>query len=430
MEDVLPKNWVWLKFTDVLDIKGGNQPPKSQFISEPRAGYIRLLQIRDFGSKPVPTYIPVLKNQLMCSSEDILIARYGASIGRIVSGMEGSYNVALAKVIIPSSISKKFVKYYLMSSIFQNPITSTQRTAQNGFNKEDLDNVDFPLPPIAEQERIVAKLDALFAQHEAMKKALEHILKLLKDFRQQVLTQAVTGKLSEEWRKEKNLRKAKLFKLIDICSSITDGDHQAPPQVAEGVPFLVISNVSKGVFNFESVNRFVPSEYFQNLKATRVPKKGDVLYTVTGSYGIALLVDFDKEFCFQRHIAILRPKTEFVDSSYLTYFLNSSIGKTQADEMATGTAQLTVSLTSIKDFKIELPSLEEQKEIGTRVKSLFQVADIIETKYLNLKQKINSLPAAILHNAIKGVLVEQLPTDGDAKDLLEELGKIKSINRK
>jgi hypothetical protein len=95
----LPSDWKIVKLGDVIDIQGGSQPPKEEFIYEPREGYVRLLQIRDFGEKPQPTYVPKNKVTKFCRKEDIFIARYGASLGRIVTGMEGAYNVALAKVI-------------------------------------------------------------------------------------------------------------------------------------------------------------------------------------------------------------------------------------------------------------------------------------------------------------------------------------------
>ena len=217
MEKQLPKNWIYISFTEVFDINGGTQPPKSVFIDEPKEGYIRLLQIRDFGNKPVPTYIPDTGKLMICKKDDILIARYGASIGRIVTGMEGSYNVALAKVSIPESINKNFVKWLLKSNIFQEPILSIQRTAQNGFNKTDLASIYIPLPPLAEQNRIAAKLDALFAQLETIKNSMAKVPLLLKDFRQQVLTQAVTGKLTEEWRKGKELGD-----MFDFISNISN----------------------------------------------------------------------------------------------------------------------------------------------------------------------------------------------------------------
>src|SRR5205807_6803743 len=104
-----------------FDIQGGTQPPKTRFIYEPRTGYVRLLQIRDFGDKPLPTYVP--RNELLktCRTEDILIGRYGASVGRICTGLEGAYNVALVKVIIPSILFRGFVHLLLQSDWFQRP---------------------------------------------------------------------------------------------------------------------------------------------------------------------------------------------------------------------------------------------------------------------------------------------------------------------
>ena len=104
----LPSGWAVEKFTTILDINGGTQPPKKEFISEPKEGYIRLLQIRDFGKKPVPTYIPDNGKRRICTMEDILIGRYGASVGRICTGMEGAYNVALARVAKPNQIPVVF----------------------------------------------------------------------------------------------------------------------------------------------------------------------------------------------------------------------------------------------------------------------------------------------------------------------------------
>lgn len=427
MEKQLPKNWVLLPFTEIFDINGGTQPPKAVFIDEPKEGYIRLLQIRDFGKKPVPTYIPDTGKLMTCKKDDILIARYGASIGRIVTGMDGSYNVALAKVSVPENMNKNFVKWLLKSNLFQEPILSIQRTAQNGFNKTDLAAIYVPLPPLPEQHRIVAKLDMLFAQLETIKNSMANIPLLLKDLRQQMLTQAVTGKLTEEWRKGKELDEWKKILLNDICDSITDGDHQAPPQVNEGIPFLVISNVSKGYFEFEKVSRFVSQEYYNSLKDTRKAKKGDILYTVTGSYGIPILVDFNKEFCFQRHIAILRPDNNKVYSNFIKILLQSDLIFTQARNVATGTAQLTVPLGGIKKFEVNLPTPKEQQEIVRRVESLFAKADTIEQQYKTLKVSIDTLPQAILHKAFKGELTEQLDTDGDARELLKAIAELKNI---
>jgi type I restriction enzyme S subunit len=182
----LPKGWQSKKFTDVLDISGGTQPPKSEFLSEPAEGYIRLLQIRDFGLKPVPTYIPDNGKRKTCTQNDVLIGRYGASIGRICTGMSGAYNVALAKVIKPQYIDNGYLKYFLNSEYFQKPLQLLSRSAQNGFNKNDLSAFEFVYPDLDEQKCIADKLDKMLEKVEAAQARLDKIPTILKRFRQSV----------------------------------------------------------------------------------------------------------------------------------------------------------------------------------------------------------------------------------------------------
>lgn len=197
------------------------------------------------------------------------------------------------------------------------------------------------LAPANEQIRIVNKLDKLLSKVEAAKIRLDKIPLILKRFRQSVLAAATSGKLTEEWRYNKsnsNMEWEEKY-LQDIAHSVSDGDHQAPPRANEGIPFIVISNVNKGVIDFDGVDRWVPEDYFLNLSDIRVPKKFDILYTVTGSYGIPVIVDTDKQFCFQRHIAIIKPNNELVDYRYLYIVLGSNHVLSQAHSLATGTAQ-------------------------------------------------------------------------------------------
>lgn len=93
----------------------------------------------------------------------------------------------------------------------------------------------------------------------------------------------------------------------DLYAVITDGDHQAPPRRDKGVPFLVIGDVVAGTVNLASASRFVPPEYFDGLGWQKQPSHGDILYTTVGSYGVPIPVVETKQFCFQRHIALLRP---------------------------------------------------------------------------------------------------------------------------
>ena len=96
----LPSHWRQLNFGKFCNIEGGNQPPKSQFVHEPKPGYIQLIQIRDLGERPVPTFIPIASAKSLCKDGEILIGRYGASVGKIFWAQNGAYNVAMAKFIV------------------------------------------------------------------------------------------------------------------------------------------------------------------------------------------------------------------------------------------------------------------------------------------------------------------------------------------
>jgi len=148
------------KFTDFFDIQGGTQPPKSFFIYEEKPGYVRFLQIRDFSSDATPTFIPIAKSNKTCTNEDILLGRYGASVGKILTGKSGAYNVACAKVVIEPNVtvSKDYLFYLLHSSKFQNAIRSISRSAQGGFNKTDLSRIKVSIPSLEQQKSVVEVL--------------------------------------------------------------------------------------------------------------------------------------------------------------------------------------------------------------------------------------------------------------------------------
>lgn len=166
--------------------------------------------------------------------------------------------------------------------------------------------------------------------------------------------------------------------LSELFMIITDGEHQAPPKEPSGIPFLVISDVREGFLNFAST-RFVSEDYFNNLDKNRKPSKGDILYTVVGSYGIPIIVDTDKPFFVQRHIAILKPSNN-LDTYFLKYSLLSSLVFDQATECATGIAQKTVTLGGLRKITIPLPPLNEQKRIVAKVEEMMRLCDGLEAK--------------------------------------------------
>ncbi len=151
-------------------------------------------------------------------------------------------------------------------------------------------------------------------------------------------------------------------KLSDCCASIADGDHQAPPKSDSGVPFVTISNINtSNQFDFTDT-MFVRQEYYDRLDSKRKAQKGDVLYSVVGTFGIPVYMKETVPFVFQRHIAILRPNDTMLPQ-FLYYTMLSRDFYMMADAAALGAAQRTISLTALRNMKISVPPMDVQEKI-------------------------------------------------------------------
>ena len=173
----------------------------------------------------------------------------------------------------------------------------------------------------------------------------------------------------------------KKAKLSECCQSISDGDHQAPPKSNKGIPFVTISNIKDNSFDFTNCMH-VPQSYYDNLLAKRKPQKGDILYSVVGSFGIPVLIKENVKFTFQRHIVILRPNPHIVEPAYMSYSMLSKAFFLQADAAAIGAAQRTISLSSLQNLTINLPDLPTQRRIAS---ILSAYDDLIENNRRQIK---------------------------------------------
>ncbi|GFD79553.1 hypothetical protein KUL118_24150 [Tenacibaculum sp. KUL118] len=445
----LPRGWTTTKFTEVLDISGGTQPPKSEFIPAPQDGYIRLLQIRDFGEKPVPTFIPDNGKRKTCRKDDVLIGRYGASIGRICTGMEGAYNVALAKVIKPDFIDGGFLKYYLMSENFQQPLRLLSRSAQNGFNKKDLSNFDFVYPQLEEQKRIADKLDSVLAKVEAAQARLDKIPAILKRFRQSVLAAATSGELTKEWRDHRDLDSgeslANLRLQVKVKKSSNELDEsklrelpkgwswaqvkevgsvqlgrQRSPKYHSGEnmrPYLRVMNVKEGFIDTTDIMEMVFDESdFQKYRLF----PGDILLNEGQSYelvGRPAIYNGEVEgACFTNTLVRFRPffplKPRFSFYVFMTYMKN---GRFQ--QIASRTVNIShLGAGRFSELEFPFPPVEEQEEIERKVEGLFSKANMVEKNYESARSRLDSLSQAILSKAFKGELLTS-PVESEIKEI-------------
>lgn len=356
--------------------------------------------------------------------DDLLIGRYGASLGRICTGMQGAYNVALAKVQAPDCIHKKFLKGYLESELFQGKLRLLSRSAQNGFNKGDLESFDFFLPPLAEQKAIAEKLDTLLARVESTKARLERIPKILKRFRQSVLAAAVSGKLTEEWRiREKTFqaadgkaRKIKVFRGIELAE-LPDGwlwlrfDQVA--RIASNLvdPKTQPDSIHIAPNHIESGSGLVSG--FQTIKEDGVksPKHkfyaGQILYSKIRPYLCKVAIAEFEGLCS----ADMYPIDALGSEKYLFRWMLTAQFTDWASNAESRSVLPKINQKDLSQIPVPTPSTEEQTEIVRRVDQLFAYADTIENQVNNALERVNNLTQSILAKAFRGELTEQWRKD-------------------
>mgnify|MGYP006291378177 FL=1 len=365
--------------------------------------------------------------------------------------------------ILKSFFNNDYLLHYLNQFQYRDFVTGTTRLK---LTQGALKRMSIKLAPLPEQRAIVTKIENLFASLDKGIADLKKAQDQLKVYRQAVLKKAFEGELTKEWREknvktdgrssqEKNItaivaelepeykqinhkknkfpEEWKLVKLSEITEHITDGDHQAPPKTKEGIPFITISNIDKKNNKIDFSSTFyVKTDYYKNLNIKRVPHKGDILYTVTGSFGIPVLIDFDKKFCFQRHIGLIRPKKD-INQDWLFHLLKTQLVYGQASEKATGTAQKTVALSTLRNIQIPFCSNEEQHQIVREIESRLSVCDNIEQSITEGLQRSEALRQSILKKAFEGKLlseaeIEKCKQEADyepASVLLERIKKEK-----
>jgi type I restriction enzyme S subunit len=325
--------------------------------------------------------------------EHVLYGRLRPYLNKVLLPyFEGHCSTEVFPIRPSPAISREFLFHWLSMDATMKLIDATCTGARMPrANMNAVLDFELPVPPLPEQRRIVAVLNEAF---EAISTAKANTEKSLQNARE-----VFSSALAELFPSN-----TESVSLAELSVSISDGDHSPPPKAASGVPFITISNVDKETREIDFTSTFtVPREYFDNLKSQRRPQPGDVLYTVTGSFGIPILVEGDREFCFQRHIGLIRPKSN-VDSRWLMYGLLSPMSFAQADAGATGTAQRTVSLGVLRGLRLPRVSSEAQCLDADRLDALD--TDVSRLKGI-AKAKIAALAElkkSLLHQAFTGQL--------------------------
>lgn len=429
----IPQNWCWVKHNGVLDISGGSQPAKSYFISEPTEGYIKLYQTRDYGDNPVPVYIPEKYATKTTLEGDILLARYGGSLGKVFRAHEGAYNVALAKVIklYPDLIDDEYLYKYYFTQFYKDFCVkaSKGRSAQAGFNRDDMNNIPFPLPPLAEQRRIVEQIESLFTKLDEVKEKALSVVESFESRKIAILNNAFNGLYSTDWREKHHctLDDWKDRKINEICIPRAGFAFNSKKFTESGIQIIRMGNLYAGKLNLSRSPVFYDiSDVDDNIIKRSMVHDGDILLTLTGTkykrdYGYAVCIEGEHELLVNQRILCLSP-TEKIDKEYLLYYLRSEIFRDVFFSNETGGVnQGNVSSKFVENIEIKLPSIEEQKEISKILKNILTKEEQAKELAEFVIEQIELMKKSILAKAFRGELGTNIATEESAIELLKSI---------
>lgn len=394
----MKKGWTRKNLGDVCQVIGGGTPSKNK--AKYYSGNIPWATVRDMRSEVITeTECKITREAVKCSATNIIprgnvVIATRVGLGKVcLLGQDTAINQDLRGIVpIDQKVLSVRFLFWWLKSIADSIVSEGTGATVQGVKLSFVKSLQAPVPFLSEQQRIVGILDDAFEDIATAKanaeKNLQNARALFESHLQSVFT-----------------RQSDEVQLSELASEITDGDHSPPPKASTGVPFITISDIAKRTRQVDFSNTFtVPAEYFQKLKPNKKPRVGDILYTVTGAtLGIPVLVKEQRDFCFQRHIGLVRPKPD-TDSAWLTYALLSPQVFSQATMGSTGAAQKTVSLSVLRGLKVPKLALPQQRRIAAQLDSIAEETQRLESIYQQKLAALDELKKSLLHQAFSGDL--------------------------
>ena len=411
----IPANWEWVRLGNVCKVFGriGFRGYTKKDLVEKGEGAISLSPSNMDEMKlnfDKCTYISWFKYEespeIMINKGDIIVVKTGSSYGKtsIVQDLPEKTTLNPQLMVLKQiNCNRNYLCYFLNSAYFRKVFEElVNGTAIPTFSQEKFSSKEFPLPPLAEQQRIVEKIQEAFAEIDSIENNKELLKTHIKQARQKILDLAIHGKLVPQNKTDEpasvlleritrdNPHYEKMedepfeipenwvwCRLGNICDKLIDGDHNPPKGLNCTTEYIMLSsrNINDNdIVDLENV-RYLSKDMFEEENLRTKLEKGDILFTSVGSLGRSCVFSGDGKYCFQRSVSVIHTN---IYNKYLKYFFDSNYYQKYIVENATGTAQLGFYLEQMRKSFIAIPPLNEQSRIVAKIEELFSTLDQME----------------------------------------------------
>jgi type I restriction enzyme, S subunit len=393
------------------------------------------------------------KSQL--TANDVVVVRIGRSgtAAVIPEGLGPANCGGLVIVKAPKAVLPRYLVYYLNSPTGQQAsLNETRGVTRQTLNTKSVEAASIPVAPVKEQLLIVAALDELLAKVDSCRKRLEAIPIMLKRFRQAVLAEACSGRLTEDWRSDLDAEPASALakkirqdheqqglghggqaalptegvhdltqdglpdswtveELRFLCRPgrpITYGILKPGPDTRGGIPYIRVADFPKDYLKLGGIRRTTPQ--IANMYRRSALREGDLLLSIRGTAGRVCRVPAELDAAnITQDTARLSIHPE-VHADYIELYLRCPSAQKRLERAMKGVAVRGVNIGDVRVLQVALPPKEEQAEIVRRVSQLFRAADVIEEHLLKAFTRAERLTQSILAKAFRGELV---PTEAE-----------------
>lgn len=429
----IPSNWCWGILGEITSVIGGGTPSSkiNEYYDNGDIAWITPSDLSNYNNmyiskgKKMITKLGLMKSSAKLLPKGTVCLSSRAPIGYVVIAKNELSTNQGFKSFLPSKVFKSEYLYWYLKSIKHILEAKASGTTFLELSAKKAGEVEIPLPPINEQQRIVNRIESLFAKLDRAKELIENTLAQFEQNKMAILHKAFTGELTAKWRKENNIDLSSWKDVImqDICEKIVCGKTPTGYISKTGeIPYLKVYNIVDNKIDFNKTAQFIPNKIHKEKLKSSILKPNDIIMNIVGPplRKIAIIPDNYPEWNMNQAIVRFRVKKD-VMYKFIYYILiypktlDNIINKTKGV-----VGQANISITQSRNIQIKLPTVEEQQEI-------VNILDRLLAKYnkiKNLKQqleKIELLKKAILAKAFRGELGTNNPDEESAKNLLKEI---------
>lgn len=454
----VPKNWCWAKLGTISKITTG-QSPKGSSYNDEGIGEILINGPVEFGPT---TFSRTLEKKWtteptkMCDKDDIIMCVRG-SVGKL-NRAGNSACIGRGVCAIKPFINEKYILYVLNFKQDEISRIGTGTTFLN-ISSKDIHNISIPIPPLAEQVRIVNRIESLFDKVDKASELVDEARDGFEKRRAAILERAFCGELTRKWLEENGVSevdtvkesilskretmiKDKIIKRDKLNNDISEAEiiydipqewkwirlgilcrfidyrGKTPTKTSSGVRLITAKNIKKGYISFEP-EEFIAEEDYEGWMTRGIPNYGDVIFTTEAPLGNVAQLNIKGKYALAQR-AITLPIIDGAYPEYLKYILMSHSMQKVINEQATGTTVKGIKSSKLKEIIVPLPSMKEQKEIVRILDSVLNNETKIE-EVIDICDSIDIIKKSILAKASRGELGSNDLDDKSSITLLNKL---------